>query len=64
MRLNKVQPSKQLGVPAANWSVVLINLQMPGIPDALGCNTYLSVWSVLAVFVPSLPHPLPSTVDQ
>ena len=45
---------------------------MHGIPRALGRRDYLSVgWEVgalwvehLAVFVPSLPHPLLSTVYQ
>ena len=67
MRLNKLLPSKQLGVTTASWSVVLIYLPMLRIPRALGCNTYLSLWfsfmlSVSAVFVPFLPHPLLSTV--
>ena len=45
---------------------------MRGIPRALGCSAYLSVWQEvgqlcaerLVVFVPSLPHPLLSTVYQ
>ena len=45
---------------------------MRGIPRALGCSAYLPVWREvgalcverLAVFVPSLPHPLLSTVYQ
>ena len=46
---------------------------MRGIPRALGCSAYLSVWREvgalcverLAVFVPSLPpHPLLATVYQ
>ena len=45
---------------------------MHGIPRALGCRAYLSVGlevgalcvERLAVFVPSLPHPLLSTVYQ
>ena len=45
---------------------------MHGIPRALGCRAYLSVGREvgalcverLAVFVPSLPHPLLSTVYQ
>ena len=45
---------------------------MRGIPHALGCSAYLSVWQEvgqlcverLVVFVPSLPHPLLSTVYQ
>ena len=37
---------------------------MRGIPHALGCSAYLSVWQEVAVFVPSLPHPLLSTVYQ
>ena len=45
---------------------------MHGIPCALGCRAYLSVGrevgalcvECLAVFVPSLPHPLLSTVYQ
>ena len=45
---------------------------MCGIPRALDCSASLSVWSELgalcverlAVFVPSLPHPLLSTVYQ
>ena len=56
----------------ANWSVVFIYLLMCGIPCAWGCSTYLSVWREvgalcverLAVFVPSLSHPLLSTVYQ
>ena len=55
--------SKQLGVTAANWSLVLVHLCMCGIPCALGWSAYLSVWREvgalrferLAVFVPSLP---------
>ena len=50
----------------------LVCLRMHGIPRALGCSTYLSVWREvgalcvdrLAVFVPSLRHPLLSTVYQ
>ena len=45
---------------------------MHGIPRALGCSAYLSVWlevgalcvERLAAFAPSLPHPLLSTVYQ
>ena len=45
---------------------------MRGIPRALGCRAYLSVWREvralfverLAAFVPSLTHPLLSTVYQ
>ena len=56
----------------ANWSMVLVYLWMHGIPHALGCSAYLSVWQEvgtlcverLAIFVPSLPHPLLSTVYQ
>ena len=55
--------TKQLGATAANWSVVLVYWRMRGIPRALGCIAYLSVWREvgalcverLAVFVPSLP---------
>ena len=52
-------------------SVVLVLLRIRGIPSALGCHAYLSVWGEegalcvghLAVFVPPpLPHPLLSTV--
>ena len=57
---------------AVSWSVGLVCLRMHGIPRALGRRAYLSVgrelgaWCVerLAVFVPSLPHPLLSTVYQ
>ena len=53
-------------------SVVLVYLCMHGIPLALGGNAYLSVWreegalcvECLAVFVPSLPYPLLSSVYQ
>ena len=55
---------------AVNWSVGLVCLRMHGIPRALGC--YLPLWQEvgvlcverLAVFVPSLLHPLLSTVYQ
>ena len=63
MRLIDVKPSKQLGATAVNWSVGLVCLRMRGIPRALGCSAYLSVWPEVgacverfAVFVPSLPH--------
>ena len=70
MRLNEVQPGKQLGASAVNWSVGLVCLHMPGIPCALSRRAYLSVGQEvgascverLVVFVPSLPHPLLSTV--
>ena len=63
---------QQQGASAVNWSVGLACLRMHGIPHALGCRAYLSDgWEVgalcverLAVFVPSLPHPLLSTVYQ
>ena len=50
-------------MPQANWSVVLVYSRMRGIPRALGCSAYLSVWwevgalcvEHLAVLVPSLP---------
>ena len=53
-------------------SVVLVDLRMRGIPLALAGRVYLSVWreegalcvESLAVFVPSCPHPLFSTVYQ
>jgi len=65
MRLIEVKPCKQLGATAVNWSVGLVCLRMGGIPRALGCCAYSSVWpeigalcvESLAVFVPSLPHP-------
>ena len=39
----------------ANWSVVLVYLDICGIPRALGCSTYLSVWQeVAALFVEHL----------
>ena len=68
----EVKPSKQLGATAVNWSLRLVCLHMRGIPRALGCSAYLSVWPEvgalcverLAVFVPSLPTPLLSTVYQ
>ena len=44
LNFNEVSPSKQRGVPLANWSVVLVYSRMCGIPRALGCSTYLSVW--------------------
>ena len=70
MRLNVVQPSIQLRASAVNWSVGFVCLRMGGIPHGLGCSAYLSVWQEvgalcvehLAVFVPSFPHPLLSTV--
>ena len=54
------------------WSVVLIYLRVRGITHALGCNAYLSVWwevgalhvVCLALFAPSFPHPLLSTLYQ
>ena len=56
----------------ANWSVVLIFLHMRGIPRALGCNACFQCggklehyfWSILAVFVSSVPRPPLSTVYQ
>ena len=53
-------------------SVVLVYLYMRGILLALGSSAYLSVWRKkgalcvehLAVFVPSHPHPLLSTVYE
>ena len=61
-----------VGACAVNWSVGLVCLCMRGIPHVLGCCAYLSVWQEvgalcverLAVFVPSLPPPLLSTVYQ
>jgi len=52
--------------------VVLVHLRMRGIPLALAGRVYSSVWreeaalcvESLAVFVPSCPHPLVSTVYQ
>ena len=57
---------------AQSLSVVLVYLCMRGIPLALRDRVYLSVWreegalgvESLAVFVPSCPHPLVSTVYQ
>ena len=67
---DEVKRSKQLGATAVSWSVGLVCLRMHGVPPALGCSAYLSVWREvwalcverLAIFVPSLPHPLLSTV--
>ena len=72
MRLNGVQPGKQLGASAVNRSVGLVCLRMHGIPRALGRRAYLSLGQEvgalcverLAVFVPYLPHPMLSTVYQ
>ena len=57
---------KQLGASAVYWSMGLVCLHMSGIPRALGCSTYLSVWREvgalcaerLGVFVPTLCFPL------
>ena len=75
MRLNRVYQGKQRGASAVNRSVGLVCMHMHGIPRALGRRAYLSLGREvgalcverLAVFVPSLPslpHPLLSTLYQ